>query len=323
MPIFPNEHSIVISNPYLGKGTTAFQIGQISTELFLWLRAKFQQEQALAKAEQTTNDPKVGQLAFTGQSLSKAIHDFNMRSLLSAVKSYDPPLATLTHPLPGIVGRLTQQGETYANLVQDCIYENLLGRPDIEEIALNQASWTQADHVFVNGEISLRQARMLQLLQRAVYDAEQTNRKELDERFKAKLHLSPGYSDKETEKAEGDEETESEGKDPDEPNLQILDVVGNSLLDLMINQQRANDTQDFQAIVLDLGLDQRSNIRQAFVPTAIFGTRARTDMKNLTKYGLVDLKAYATGNRGRPKHIVRVSPTGAIVLDHLERLNLL
>lgn len=51
----------------------------------------------------------------------------------------------------------------------------------------------------------------------------------------------------------------------------------------------------------------------AYVPTVTFDMKTRRELSTLYKFGLLDLRAFLAGSRGRPKHIVRPS-TNALKL---------
>lgn len=280
----PNGRNIAVNHTYLGKGLTPGRIGPMSMEMCIWLDARIGFQTFLS----ANPDQEIAQRMFSGHFAGEH-HEWDIRCRLAGSRGYEPS------PLCEPSGTLTPYGYEIAFLCQSHIQDNMdiIGiHPEI----LDEEKWTKTVDVFLMGGLTKRQASMLKLLYFAIIDAERTNRLELDERFQS-------YRKQQELKADTN------------VGLEFLpDLVSASgTVDLFAERDARNVSQDFQAIMYGA----ENTTRKAFVPTAMFGQKARTDLNTLIKYGLVDMRAYVSGVRGRPKHVVRVSPPGAVVVNDL------
>jgi hypothetical protein len=291
MPIYPNPSKIFINHPILGKGDIPERIGPMSTELAIWLESKTRYAIDIESGDAL--DKKMAISALNKFSDPKT-HDWNMRCLLAATRGYLPLLCTPS-------GQLSTMGRVLGEMLVKIIQEH---RPELRDIGFYRSEeWTQTDHVIVHGNISVRQAAMLKVIEMACLEADRNKREELD-----KEYLSARSAERQAEETKNQEMQEMV-KDMD------LSKAGEQerILEVMFERDSHNIPQSMQArLVGGYGPD-----RLAYVPTAMFGQRARNDLTNLVRYGLVDLKAVANGLRGRPKHIVRVSPPGSVIVADL------
>jgi len=62
-----------------------------------------------------------------------------------------------------------------------------------------------------------------------------------------------------------------------------------------------------------------TDVWEGWVPTSTFAQNTRNDLTQLLKYGLVDMRAWHTGGRGRARHVIRPSTIGRILLKDLEK----
>lgn len=298
MPIYPNSRFIPINHPILGKGLLPSRIGPMSVELAKWLKFRLdwqkQQEEGNSLGAERTS---------SYYFKNPETHEWNMRCMLASIRAYKPELCTE-------LGYLTPTGRTLAELVFELFQEKgSLVTSDAN--MFKSETWTKTDQVFIMGQITIRQAAMLKLLWTACLDAEQTNREELDEEFRSWQTI---------ERRDEEAKAASRAQLVKDIREDIKEAGGpETYLDVLFERELHNEPQSFQARVIG-GHGQE---RKAFVPTAIFGQRARNDLTNLIRYGLVDLKAVATGLRGRPKHIVRVSQPGQVVVTDLTNEHLI
>jgi hypothetical protein len=295
MPIFPNTTSIAINHPILGYGTTPSEIGPMSIELALWLKDRLE----LVNFKKMSKDLEHAE--FMEKSFQRQeSHEWDLRCRLAGVRGYTHPLCNEIADFTPLGLQLAERVSTYLTESTDALQEN----PQVTDPDL----WTKTEDVFLMGNITIRQAAMLKVLLSAINEAEQTNRTELDEQFR-----SAGAAErvKEEDIVRQARQSAKEAKEAG---------IG-TFLNIFAERQTFNVPQAFQAKVYGYAIDPTNPMGHgpsvAFVPTAMFGHRARVDLKNLVKYGLVDMKAYITGVRGRPKHLVRVSTPGSIVVKDL------
>jgi hypothetical protein len=270
------------------------RIGIMSTELAIWLEAKTRYAIDLEIGDDL--DKQLAQKALNRFGDAKT-HNWNMRCLLAATRGYLPVLCDPVGSLSP-TGRVI--GEFLVNLFKDI-------RPDLVDSGFFKSeTWTKTDQVIAHGNISVRQATMLKVIHLACLEAEYLKREELDKEY---------ISSRNAERV-GIEDTKDRDAKGAIKAMNLPKTTGSDqerILELMFERDSQNVPQSMQArLVGGYGPD-----RQAYVPTAMFGQRARNDLTNLVRYGLVDLKAVANGLRGRPKHIVRVSPTGLVVVTDL------
>ena len=144
----------------------------------------------------------------------------------------------------------------------------------------------QADEILLNATIPVRSLRMLQKLSTGIAEAEQAHTQ-----GKLAKTIIPEEKDK-------------------KPHVGVMSI----------KDTRSHVATPNQAFLPEIY--QVPTGTQAFVPTATFGQKARTDLRYLIRYGMVELKAYVTG-RGRPKHIIRVSTPGERILLDLQKQGLI
>jgi hypothetical protein len=281
MPIFPNNRDISVFHPILGRGEEPTRLGDMSHELAQWLKWKLDEHNAISEDQSEIHN-------FARFFRQSDIQAFNTRSHISAARGYNPVLALDS-------GQLTQPGIERARLASAVI---ALGIGQNVNSILKPSELEYTEDVFITGNITIRQAALLEAAHNAIIEAEELDRRELDKEFKTFLQ---GYK--------GDN-PHIPSEDHEEPELELTE--------LFKIRSFTNTTQPVQAITYNVGPS-----REGYVPTAIFGQKARNDLKNLVKYGLVDLRAQAQGVRGRPKHVFRVSPTGLVVVKDLSRQNII
>lgn len=276
---------IRVNHDLLGKGELAFQLGQMSTEFAIWLKAKIE----YVRAGHDETDIKLS---------STKLRNWDYRCRRAATRGYAQPYSDDR-------GALTELGQTMANYAKQKI---ALHHDHLEEIhALEPDAWTTADDALIIASFTIRQASMLKLLYNAILDAERTNRTSLDDSFhNPRKDAIPAHA-----LYEGQVRKEAR------QHQQI------TLLDTFEQMQKTELSQEFQAIMIDLDADATAQSRQAWVPTFIFGHKARNDLKTLIRFGMVDVKQMFGTGRGRPRHVVRVSPPGIVVVNHLIRKNMI
>jgi hypothetical protein len=305
----------------------------MSLELLQWLNDKLLLQEAIEANHDNTVSTRLR--AFRDPK----VHDWNDRCLLAAERGYRPAFSNYK-------GELTTEGHQKAEIIRNMLMDATLWQRDhptqfegydpthkltIDELPIARLTerefWTKADHCFLSMEITKRQYSMLQMLDRAMKEAEQTNRQELDAKYKSAKTAQM--------LEELDELGESASSREELIRLDALRATGTAS-SVSAEQAGITTSQSFQAIMLKdyqrshlpIGeqvqlmqtpdLSQPAPVYHAYVPTAMFGQRARNDLNNLVKYGLVHLKSWSTGVRGRPRHIVRVSEVGHILLNDPE-----
>jgi len=306
MPVWPNNRAIIISHPIYGKGLEPERLGHMSTELCQWLKYKLDEQTAI-DADETDA------LGFKQFFTQPTINAFTTRSLISAIRGYSPSLCYEN-------GRLTNRGIETAKIARAIIMDKEnLGAHDI----LDLTKITRTEDLFITGEVTIRQAALLKMIYNAVLDAEANDRRELDKEYQALLQGNNQQRNEITQTQQmallaKNNQDSTNGTDYTNSRESAKDTteIEGDLTDIFRVSERTNETQPLQAITFNLGAGQR---RQGYVPTAIFVQKTRNDLRNLVKYGLVDLRAHVQGVRGRPKHVVRASPTGVIMVADLVR----
>jgi len=321
MAVISTSRSVTIYAPTFEREPIKSQVPNMSMELAVWLTHK------LGVVESRRADGYMLEARLMAFHSPKT-HNWNQRCKLAASRTYSPELADSD-------GELTPFGLTTAEQLREMFMS--ADREEFERgirvtswdtdndvttiLSTTKAQesefWTKAEHCFLSGSLSVRQLKMLEMLLKATEEAEQLNREELDEKFRSVKT--------------------AEAPDPDDlENIGVIrpNQIANMIVDIGTQREAMNTPQAFQAKMFDIHSStqmsvemnqelERAPLRLAFVPTAMFGQKARNDLVQLERYGLVDLKAYITGHRGRPKHMVRVSTTGEITVRDLRRLGVL
>lgn len=290
MPIFNMNGQILIAHPVAGLGEEIEQLGEMSTELAIWLDGKLLESSIAPKIQ---NDNKSGLSTYWDQPHLAAL---NARCMIAASKGYKNPLSDK-------YGELTPLGQDKANQAQKVIQIINDNSPTGEDYwAYQPNKWKIATDVLIKATIPIRALTLLDMIEHAVSEAEQT------------------YNVYSTEHP-------NETQDPQTPD--ILDLNPNSPqspTDRPRVFQGERRVADFYEVEKDTEVTQKVNAclyligtrrREAWVPTATFGQRARSDLKVLVRFGLVSLKAYIAGGRGRPRHVLRVSPPGRIIINDM------
>lgn len=288
--------AIFIAHKLVGNHPNVLELGEMSMELAIWLEAELSR---IRLKESGDHDALSGLSNFLGQPQIRTIVE---RSENAAERGYTPQLRDE-------YGNLTQDGRIKAELVSDIIQEVNEFR---ENYAYAPMSWIGADEILINATIPVRSLKMLQMLSRGTAEAEDIHRNgRLAQTVQRQQRLL--NQEKENETEDSDKDTENSNQQQDSDKKQYIGVV--SIRDTRANVATPN--QEFQPQIYNSAQGD-----QAYVPTSTFGQKARTDLRYLIRYGLIELKAYVTG-RGRPKHIIRVSTPGERILLDLQHRNLL
>ncbi len=299
MTVRLNPSNVVINHNLLGKGPLVGQIGPMSVELMIWLKAKRELDVARRLAANPDEVPQYGQFLS-----SQKDREWDHRCRWAATKIYKPRLADE-------LGNLSEDGQIKANYV----IEKLQSLKDIlndDPNILNIDKWTKADQVIAMGSLSIRQAKMLRVIHNATIDAERMNREFLDREYRSNRTEDDR---RRREIARIAEETTNQTNQQS----QAFNAE-QAILSLAIEAEKADDkVQELQGIVIDGGPNYG---RKGFVPTAPFSQKSRVDLAALLRFGLLDLSALVNAGRGRPKHVVRLSRPGQVLLEHVIRLGL-
>lgn len=286
MPIMPFGDKVLIANKYrdVSRGPDAMLLGEMSIELAIYLEAKLNEQKARELYDQIVTDESVRAMQFFDQPELK---DTVGRCYNAGNRGYSPRLIDTRN-------NLTEEGIEKANQAIPVIAElnEISGG-----IAYKPNEWRNAEDFFIIATIPVRSLRMLQVIYRAITRAEQ---KDANEALGTNFPLPFPTDDdlpEQTDKSNGKNKTDE------------------GMLEALMNVQ---DNVDMPQTKFTPQLYQSGANREAYVPTATFNQKAKTDIKYLIKFGLVELKAYVGGHRGRPKHVVRHSRAGSILLVNLE-----
>jgi hypothetical protein len=304
MPVMNFGETIFIAHKIAGTGENVAKLGEMSLELAIFLEAQYN----LERLKELGDHEKAKHLtAFFGQPQIRAIAD---RAKVAGNRGY-------LEQLTDVYGNLTPMGREKALVASEIIAEI---NAEQENLAYEPSKWLKADELIINATIPTRALRMLQLISKAITQVEQDHaakamRRMVEEQQRAQAGKEAvNNSDLANETTESDRHKEptvgnyipKQAKTHDKPK-----VI--NLADLEINTQVPD-----QAFIPQVFETEQAV--QAYVPTATFGQKARTDLRYLIRYGLIELKAYVAGGRGRPKHVVRCSTPGErMILDLTER----
>lgn len=279
---------LVIKHKLMGNSQEAANLGPMSMELALWLEYKLTEADM---REQEDSDGLAGIQYFLNRD--PVLADVVIRSQLAGMRGYDPKLVEqydyLTH--------LGLEKAKRARIVIKEINETL------DNIVYSPNDWHNSDEMFITAGIHKRAIMMLRVMKSAIHEA----RRRYEDGTDAPPPVKVNDETKETTRS----------LPPEQNEFPTID----SIADLRHVVKKTELPTNFETIIFYGELTDEES--RCWVPTAAFGQRARYDLNILVKYGLVDLKSYNLGNKGRPKHIVRPSRIGHTVLKDLERLRLL
>lgn len=293
---------IVIKHELMGNSLEAKELGPMSMELALWLEYKLQEEDF---RKHNDEDNLAGIQYFLNRD--PYLKELVTRSQLAAMRGYKPKLAEQ-------FDYLTPQGYEKAKKARIVIKEI---NETLDNIVYDPGMWKKTDEFFVTAGIPRRCANMLNMMDKALKQAKQNFDNDPD-----KEHLPPvifGEEDKPLKKDQTPKLTLSQSKHRElsEIDLQQPRPV---LSDIKDNLKKTELPPEFDTLTFYGELSDEST--RCWVPTAAFGQNARNDLNVLIRYGLVDLKQYNIGSKGRPKHIIRVSRVGQLVLKDMQELRL-
>lgn len=326
-------NDIVIRNKVVGAAPELVDLGPkgMSLELAVFLHYKLLESQYKAEDDERLSGV---QYALTGH---KIFRDLVTRSQLAGMRGYRPKLIENYHMITPL-GK--DRAEKVGPLIEEINNEldNIVNVPD---------EWQDSDEMFLLAGIPVRVALMLQLLSKAIkeakraYEVEQANSKYQvvpDPQDEVLDLLTDDTKEPIPPKSLEDIARENEQKqifarmrkaaDQAQEAIRTQNAPTRSqppqeagLEDLVDGTLQSTLPQDFSAIVLPF--EKLAIENKVWVPTATFGQKARNDLVVLVRYGLVDLKQYNEGNKGRPKHVIRPSRIGYTVLRDLEAMRLL
>lgn len=280
MTISNFEDRIFIAHRVIGDSPKVQDIGPIALELCIFLEAKLTEQDL----RDSGADPEIitGITNFFGAPYMRSLFS---RGYNACLRGYDPKLILEN-------GKLTEIGRIRALAVKPLIEELNAYQ---ENFAYEPQKWLEADEIIVNATIPIRPLRLLKLLTDAISETEQAHA------AKAMSRLSGRIAE------ESDIAIDLVKRDiKDQPDRRILMMEE-------IEMHIHTPTNDIKPEMLDIG----ANFIEAYVPTAPFGQRTRSDLRWLVRLGLVDMRAYLSTGRGRPKHVIRPSIPGQRVLTSL------
>lgn len=322
MTILPTPQGIFFNHPIIGALTESQELGEMSMELILTLHTlSLLDENPDIQAEDSyvatnsafrTNliNPSTGELMsktdFTAQPRIRALRD---RAYISATKGYNPPL------IQQISSRhtptLTPAGHIYAKNATHVI--NILN-DEVDNLGYEPHRWQEADMLFNSASIPRRALGMLYMLNAGITEAEQ--RYASHNMSLLASRQDPVEDPSALAEQLGLLDPFNAPKNKANSDVKSLDETRVSLVSLMGAIDRVNmPVQEFEAALYPVGAQKF----EAWVPTATFGQKARTDLKYLIKFGLVEIRAFISAGRGRSKHIIKPSLPGTSLLTDLAR----
>lgn len=270
-------------------GEPVNDLGDMSTELALWLEARLLDQKF---REENEEDPEITRAKYQ-ISTNQTILDMDRRAAQSAQRGYKPPYANN-------INRLTPLGAIKAQQARIVIEE--LNRLE-HNICQYPDKWEKADDFIIKATIPARALKMLGIFNKAVIDAEQRLTDENALAVQAELIR------RREQRLQKEQEEQTQTKTAIPSITEIEDV----------SHELALPDQSFDLVLLSVG----ENVYRAFIPIAYLREKAKTDLSYLIKYGLVDLKTYRDGSAGRPKHVVYPSKPGIKVFNHINNLGYL
>lgn len=280
----------------------------LSVELLLWLNAK--QNEQKWRDQGTPDGTLNGPRSFLAQ---QKMRDLAERSLVAARRGFRPELANEA-------GYLTTVGSALAARMS----------PLVDHLAQNTSTawdpttWVRADELFITAAIPVNVVKILNLFYVAVT---KTERKFAEVRQTSgdlnqfqipgtNLFTTPNNAGTPTGNFIRAQMTES----PRTPIPTFVPLPTSTLPGVLKDTtQQFDETNTY---LMQTALNEGS-MWHAWVPVSIFQPSTRTAMRYLYRLGLVDLRAFSTQGRGRPRLIVRTSSVGERLLRHLANENML
>lgn len=322
MPLVNFGDYVFIAHPIVGNSPAVQHLGDISLELCLYLETKLTE---LDLAEHGDPNAITGLKNFFDNPPMRALYS---RGYNACKRAYQPPYLDK-------LGNLTPLGQDKAMLAKEIICE--LNEYQ-DNLAYEPLKWLEAQDIIVNATIPIRALRLLNVIQSAISKAEQLNAKDAMSLMIAEMDRRSGQTFEEFQRNNTIQNEDENGQtEQEEQNIETeqttqIEQIRNKTTNTPIAPETTSKPQQNEMLLLN-ELELQSNmpdaniaaeifnlnsgISEGYVPTAPFGQRARTDLKHLIKFGLVDMRAYVTPGRGRPKHVLRVSIPGQHVLRSL------
>ena len=289
--VFAMGNLIIVKHKTMGNSPEATNLGGMSMELALWLEYKLR-EHEYRLANDTDNLAGIQYYLKRDPYLTDLVN----RSKLAAYRGYNPRLVDSAY------NTLTPFGLEKARQASIVISEI---NQEFNNIVYVPAEWVDLDEMFVTAGIPIRIINMLRTIHNALIEAQ------------AKVEAGDWHN--------ADEQDETD-KDPlqriTEENKQKVQRRTDDIVNITTLEDNLKVTERPEEITVKL-LNTGAPKPEAWVPTAPFGQRGRNDLNVLVKYGLIDLRSYLTGDKGRPKHIIKPARNGLVLLENLEKIGLL
>lgn len=322
MPIYDHGNDIVIMHkvPSAANMAATIGLGDLSVELAVWMHAKMQEQKW--REQGTPEEILRGKDAFLQQPQNIGLRD---RSIIAGARGYKPTLATPD-------GDITPVGLRVASRALPIIEEI---NNETDNLAWNPQDWLNAEDMFIQARVPLKVAKLLKLFYLAI---QTTERQFQDEQLASQPDLDkfniPGinmFTNRSTDKepiAPQITQTQAiKGFDPDTPPKREFGPIGpiepKSIFDT--KQELTTPTQIVTAehtLMFQTSLAE-GHKWQAWVPVSIFHPNTRYDVKYLYRFGLIDLRTFATAGRGRPRLIIRPSVIGEKLTKDFGKMNLI
>lgn len=319
MPVSNFGSAIGIAHKVLNINHMVMEMGitDMSMELAIWLLAH-------AKSAETLGEGTFLQSSTTLRQMSE-------RALTAATRGYRPMLADTDNKRN--IPILTTHGQILANKLAEVI--DVINE-ETDNSAWNPSQWNTADEMFIVANIPLRTVKLLNMFNMAILTTETKFANKMREAgitsvtpaaasylYEFNIPILGGIDrtkNSETDKNPNKQYDTDKNSETDKTNRQ--DKNTDFYIPVMPSQIRAGMNNIRQEIAPnDCLLFQDGNAPHwaAWVPVSIFSPSTRVDMRYLYRFGLVDLRAFNSPGRGRPRLIVRPSIVGDKLLKDLEK----
>lgn len=295
MAIIPTQHALLIRHKIVGREPIMNNIGKMTLETAIMLDAHHLSQTIAGHVR-----------ALKNIQADRTNYNWLIRAYHAAMKA-KPQIATA-------FGEITPHAESMLSAVNRIItilsaHDDRYLHPDSYA---HHEDW-DIDDCLLEADIPYRALRLL----RGIHNYIQSNPDILKMNGKTTEDWNEALSIYRQQQEPKDEPlsntTNSENSNSNSNSSSLEATIGSPLA---FGANR-DTTQQLLAITIksrDLFNDELKEI--TVVPTVIFGTAAKADTNTLIRYGLLEGRVIRTGQRGRPRHAVVMSPIGAKLADH-------
>src|SRR6185369_14616657 len=277
-------------------------LGDCSVELAVWLDAKHRESQWRA---QGATDADISQTFIH----SREAQLLATRAHVAAVRGYRPRWADMN-------GQLTPVGQSKLTSAVQAI-NSILEETDNEPF--QPKAWQTAEQAYLRAVIPKRTLKLLTVIKQAIHAAEhkynEVAENEQDPTTLAKHARDLGLTVPGLTPEINRTHTQPSNTHPLPAFQPVPFTQANMNMPNVVQDVESRDTLLFRALL--------ATRWDAWVPASMFTSTTRHDMFTAYRYGLVDLHAFNSGTRGRPRLIIRVSSVANMVLADLARRKLI